>query len=336
VSTGIEQGILDVARRSGRTAARLCRAVRDSMGDVGALYKDAREPVTVADYGSQAVILEAVSRAFPDHGVVAEEGAEHLRASADDALRSLLSRLVGEALGRGVDFDQVCAWIDHGAADGSGASHTWVIDPIDGTKGFLRGDQYAVAIGILRDGEPWGGVLACPNLPVDTADPAAGRGVLFCGARGHGVRCEALDGGGAREVRVSGRHRPEEVRILGSVESAHGDPRVVTALIAAAGLGGGVVRLDSQAKYGTVAAGDAEIYLRPQSRPDYRENIWDHLAGVVIVEEAGGRVSDLRGRRLDFTRGRRLEENRGVVATNGRVHDLVLESLTEILAAGGE
>jgi 3'(2'), 5'-bisphosphate nucleotidase len=99
------------------------------------------------------------------------------------------------------------------------------------------------------------------------------------------------------------------------------------------GLGGGVVRLDSQAKYASVACGAAEIYLRPQSRPDYREKVWDHAAGVVVVEEAGGRVTDLHGKPLDFSLGRRLEDNRGVVATNGRIHDAVIASLAEIFGS---
>lgn len=329
MSASEEQRILEVARISGWAAARLCRAVQDSMGDIEALHKDAREPVTVADYGSQAVILEAVSRSFPTHGVVAEEGAEHLRSDGDPAIQQLVRRLVSEVLGRETDFEEICAWIDH-SGDGS-SRYTWVIDPIDGTKGFLRGDQYAVAIGVLCDGKPWGGVLACPNLPVDGQMPDEERGVLFIGARGEGVVRAALDTELEETVRVSERVRPEEARILGSVESAHGDPLVVTALIEDLGLGGGVVRLDSQAKYGTVAAGAAEIYLRPQSRTDYREKIWDHVAGVLMVEEAGGRVSDLYGSPLDFTRGHRLEENRGIVATNGLVHDLVLDSLAGIL-----
>lgn len=323
-----QEEILDVARVAGWAAARLCRAVQDSMAGE-ALYKDAREPVTVADYGSQAVILEAVSRVFPTHGVVSEEGAEHLRREAGPELQKLVTDLTGEVLGRPVEFDEVCSWIDH---DGQPAGdYTWVIDPIDGTKGFLRGDQYAVAIGVLRDLEPWAGVLACPNLPVNMDEPEGPRGVLFVGRRGEGVVKAALDSFEEESAVVNPTTDAGETRILGSVESAHGDPKVLTALIERLDLGGGIVRLDSQAKYGAVAAGDAEIYLRPQSRPDYRERIWDHAAGVLLVEEAGGRVTDLYGRPLDFTKGDRLEDNRGIVATNGLIHDQVIEALGEML-----
>ena len=63
----------------------------------------------------------------------------------------------------------------------------WCLDPIDGTKGFLRGEQYAVCLALVRDGEVQLGVLGCPNLPVDAAQPAGPRGALFVGVRGQGA-----------------------------------------------------------------------------------------------------------------------------------------------------
>lgn len=320
--------ILEVARICGWAAARLCREVRALADSPEALYKDSREPVTLADYGSQAVILEEVSRTFPGHGVVAEEGAAHLRAEADERLQKVLRRLVSEILARRVDFDQVCDWIDH--RGDSSSEYTWVIDPIDGTKGFLRGDQYAVAIGVLKAGKPWAGVLACPNLPIDPADPEGGRGLLFVAQRGKGALRASLDFSLEEPISVSEVSDPAGIRVLGSVESAHGDPALLTALVEDLGLGGGIVRIDSQAKYATVASAGAEIYLRPQSRPDYREKIWDHAAGVMVVQEAGGRVTDLAGNTLVFNQGERLEHNRGVLATNGAVHDQVLEALARL------
>jgi len=105
-------------------------------------------------------------------------------------------------------------------------------------------------------------------------------------------------------------------------------PSLVRELIERVGLGGGWVRIDSQVKYAAVAAGLAEIYIRPRSREDWRERIWDHAAGAAIVEGAGGRVTDLDGELLDFTAGPTLENNRGVLVTNGAVHDVVLGALT--------
>jgi len=321
--------LLAVARRAARAAASVCLAVlREAPAAPEAMAKLGKEPVTVADYGSQAVILGAIAEAFPQHGVVAEEGAAHFREHAGEEGVAQIVRLVGEALGRPAGLEEILGWIDH---RGGESPYTWVIDPIDGTKGFLRRDQFAVAVGLLHAGRPVAGVLACPHLPVQPADPGGLRGVLFWGGRGLGAFAERLDGGGERPASVSSTDDPRRARILGSVESAHGDPALVGQVIERAGLGGGWVRLDSQVKYGAVASGRAEVYLRPRSRPDYRDCVWDHAAGAAVVEAAGGRVSDLDGRSLDFSLGLRLEANRGVLVTNGRLHDLILE----VLAAAG-
>ena len=90
------------------------------------------------------------------------------------------------------------------------------------------------------------------------------------------------------------------------------------------------LRMDSQAKYAVVARGEADIYLRLPTRADYREKIWDHAAGVLIVAEAGGTVTDIHGKPLEFHHGRELVANRGVVVTNGRLHDRVLEAIGDL------
>lgn len=311
---------LEIARAAVRRASQVCLGVlAEAPATPDAMAKLGKEPVTIADYGSQAVLLEAVARMFPDHGVVAEEGAQHLRDNAGEDGAAQLVRLVGAALNKPVTLDDVTRWIDHPGGDGD---LTWVIDPIDGTKGFLRRDQFAIAAGLLRDGEVVGGVLGCPHF--------AG-GILYWAGRGLGAWAERLHGGNARAVRVS-ETAVSEARMLGSVESAHGDPALVTAVVERAGMAGGMVRIDSQVKYGAVADGQAEVYLRPRNRPDYRERIWDHAAGVAVVTEAGGQVTDLDGRALDFSLGASLEDNRGVIATNGRIHGAVLEALGAVEA----
>jgi 3'(2'), 5'-bisphosphate nucleotidase len=312
---------LELAIASARVAARLCRKVQ--AGIPASMDKDDRSPVTLADYGSQAIILRAVQESFPDHRVMSEEGTAHLRSNADPAQVEQLVSLVSDAIGGETEFEQVCDWIDH---SGTNSAWAWCIDPIDGTKGFLRGDQYAIAIGILREGVPFAGVLACPNLPVDLDDPESPRGVIFAALRGEGAKRCPLDEEGWKTVRVSDRSAAD-ARVLGSVESAHGDPALVVRMMEDAGMEGGFVRFDSQVKYGVLAQGDAEIYVRPRSRPDWRENPWDHAGGVVVAEEAGGRVTDLDGKALDFSSGGKMVHNRGVLATNGIVHEAAVAGL---------
>lgn len=63
----------------------------------------------------------------------------------------------------------------------------WTLDPIDGTKGFLRGEQYAVCLAFLVDSVVQVGVIGCPNLPVDFSKPEGQRGCLFVSVRGQGT-----------------------------------------------------------------------------------------------------------------------------------------------------
>jgi 3'(2'), 5'-bisphosphate nucleotidase len=120
-----------------------------------------------------------------------------------------------------------------------------------------------------------------------------------------------------------------EWRFVESVEAAHGHPARQEAVAQAVGFTRPPLRMDSQVKYGAVARGDAALYLRLPSphQPDYREKIWDHAAGALIVEEASGCVTDMYGYPLDFASGYRMHANRGVVASNGALHLDVIEAL---------
>ena len=88
---------------------------------------------------------------------------------------------------------------------------------------------------------------------------------------------------------------------------------------------------DDRAARAVVARGEACIYLRLPKSATYQEKIWDHAAGVVVVEQAGGRVTDAYGRELDFSLGRELTANSGIVATNGLLHDQVLAAVRPAL-----
>ena len=226
---------------------------------------------------------------------------------------------------------QVLDWIDRGR--GEPGEHFWTLDPIDGTKGFLRGDQYAVALAYVYRGQVEIGVLACPHLQEARLMHTSGPGTMALAMYGLGAWWSDMKGTLVWEpLQVSRQGDPSQARILRSFESGHTNADQVQALAEALGVTVDPVRLDSQAKYVLLAAGEGEIYVRllsPQ-RPDYKEKIWDQAAGSLIVQEAGGRVTDLDGRPLDFRTGRTLIDNRGVVATNGLLHQATLEALRRI------
>src|SRR5262249_23065189 len=90
------------------------------------------------------------------------------------------------------------------------------------------------------------------------------------------------------------------------------------------------LRMDSQAKYAVVARGEADIYLRLPTRTDYREKIWDHAAGALLIEAAGGAGTGIHRKPLHVPHGRELAANRGVIVTNGRLHDRILDAIREL------
>jgi 3'(2'), 5'-bisphosphate nucleotidase len=103
-------------------------------------------------------------------------------------------------------------------------------------------------------------------------------------------------------------------------------------VLAAAGLAEAqVVQVDSMDKYAMVACGDAELYLRIPVNRNYRHKAWDHAAGTALVQAAGGLVTDLNGEPLDFTQGALLANNRGMVVSNGRIHERVLWGIQAVL-----
>ncbi len=312
----------EVAVEAVREAARLCVDVRKSL--VGAMEKEDRSPVTVADFGSQALVCRRLKSVFPNDPIVAEEDASVLRGGEQTAMRKTVCEFV-RAYAQ-ADEGTICDWID--AGNGDVAERFWTLDPIDGTKGFLRGDQYAVALALVDCGEVKVAALACPALPVDMEEIEGDCGVLFVAVRGEGTRAMSLEGGDVADVRID----DPAWRFAESVESSHGDFDAQGAVARAVGIVSPSLRMDSQVKYGAVARGDAALYLRLPSPeyPGYRENIWDHAAGALIVEEAGGKVSDMFGRPLDFVSAAQMEDNRGVVVSAREIHARVIGALRDM------
>jgi 3'(2'), 5'-bisphosphate nucleotidase len=140
----------------------------------------------------------------------------------------------------------------------------------------------------------------------------------------------SLAGGAPQRINVSGTADPAQARFCESVESGHSSHDHSAQVAELLGITKPGARLDSQAKYGVVARGEADIYLRLPTKADYFEKIWDHAGGVLVVEEAGGKATDVGGRALDFKLGRELRANRGVVVTNGKLHERVLGALREV------
>lgn len=318
---------LQVAQQAVRHAARVCDAIQAEISPE-MLSKQDKSPVTIADYSSQAMICAALQSAFPDDPVIGEEDAAELR---KPELSPFLDRVVFHVSQAGMETtpEQVCDWIDRGGASDF-APRFWTLDPIDGTKGFLRREQYAVSLALIVEGQIVLGVLGCPNLPFNDQI----RGTLFWATRGSGAWMQPLDESSPpSQIQVAREMDRGSLRFCESVESAHSKQDISAIMAGKLGITAPPIRMDSQAKYGVVARGEANVYLRLPTRADYREKIWDHAGGVIVVEEAGGIVTDADNCPLDFTHGRELTTNRGVFVTTGGIHEDVVKAYRDVIGS---
>lgn len=340
---------LTVAKQAVVAACRLCQAVRLQQCDatttttLASMTKADQSPVTVADYGSQAVICRALQQRFPEDSVVAEEDASDLRTTtvaaggADAGVLDQITRHVQQTLQEDEtpSATDILNYIDHGNGNVRAKGRFWTLDPIDGTKGFLRGDQYAVCLALIQDGQVKLGVLGCPALRLPSSqdgddESEEEEGHLLTAIQGQGCFRESLrsqidDNPLSAPPPVPVSVSTQSTTVVQSFEASHGNDTAQERAAQALGLAP-TRRMDSQAKYAIVAAGQAALYLRLSMRP---QNIWDHAAGSLLVQEAGGVVTDRHGRALDWTDARMMH-NSGVVVSNGHaLHAKALEVLKQ-------
>jgi len=236
------------------------------------------EEVTAADREANELIVGRLKREFPEDGILAEE-------STDTEHR--------------LEKDRV-----------------WLIDPMDGTKNFIRRDgDFAVQIGLAVNGES---VLGTVYQPV--------REVLYRAVRGSGSWIEEKDRA-ARRMSVSHRTNPNEM-VLASSRS-HRSPRMEQ-VVSTFQFKNEVRRGSVGVKIGLITEQQADLYLHLS--PSTKQ--WDTCGPEIILHEAGGRLTDLFGQPLRYN-GIRIDNRNGVVATNGAAHNMVIENLAPLLREFG-
>lgn len=309
-------------------AARACARMSGQSEFRETLYKTDGSPVTLADFFVQALINEELSTSFPEIPIVAEETSLCLEGNCGEKLRNHLGKLLP-----GKNSDEILLAIDRGNNEGGGRGKFWTLDPIDGTRGFLAKRQYAIALALIEDGEVVLGILGCPELGPDARNGAGGKkGFVFFAEKGQGSYQVTLSDSLQTRISVSGIAKASEAVMCESAEAPDSSYEFSGKISRFLDITAEPVRMDSQCKYAILARGDASIYLRPPPRKDYKENIWDHAAGYMIVREAGGTVTDSSGKPLDFSVGKKLHENRGILATNGVIHEAVLRAVKKTVS----
>ncbi|KAK6538951.1 hypothetical protein TWF694_010501 [Orbilia ellipsospora] len=315
-----------IAELAVQRAAILTRAVYTSKVK-GTVTKEDKSPVTLADFGAQSLVFAALHASFPNDNIIGEEDSSDLRSNPE--LTSLVFTAIQDALssneqgaaesaelGTISNEQEMLEYIDKGDCKDSATGRVWALDPIDGTKGFLRGGQYAIALGLLVDGEVKVGVLGCPNL---SAGEGEGEGVILSAVRGQGAIVKPMSAdldsiSEPQQISMNQISSTSEASFCEGVEAGHSAQDLQAKIAQALGITAPSVRMDSQAKYAAISMGQGEIYLRLPTKLTYEEKIWDHAAGSIIVEEAGGELVDMYGDAIDFSTGRTFKRNKGFIA----------------------
>lgn len=309
----------------------LSRKLQENFDEALVVIKDDASPVTVADFAVQALIVSRLHEQFPEDNFIAEEFVLDLRKDM------ALFRAVCDATG--MDEEALVKIIDLCDFTGADDSRTWILDPNDGTRGFVKMRHYCIALGLMEGGVMRVGVLGCPNLPVSgiVADVGSQLGSIFHAEQGQGAYMIAekdIDTSSVdpsvvlkgKRCNVSDVTDPSKADFCESFEARHSSHSLSTKIAEILNMNGAPYRLDSQAKYGCIARGDVSIFLR-FPREGYVEKVYDSAPAVIVVEEAGGRVTDGRGQPLDFSKGRYMDNDDGIVATNGVMHDTIIEAV---------
>jgi myo-inositol-1(or 4)-monophosphatase len=183
---------------------------------------------------------------------------------------------------------------ESGSEDGADSSHKWIVDPLDGTTNFLHGiPNWAISIALEKDGEIIAGVVYQP-----VGD------LMFWAEKGEGAFCNN------QRLRVSARNdMKQSLFATGIPWQAHGDhPVFLKQMAAVMQESSGIRRMGSAAlDLAYVAAGKVEGYWETGI------NAWDVAAGIILVKEAGGYVSEVDG-------GENVIYGRSILAANDRIH----------------
>ena len=236
------------------------------------------EPVTEADRMASRLIVDGLSEAFPADAVLSEE-------EKDDPLARLTKR------------------------------RAWIIDPIDGTAGFVQKDgDFAVHIGLAEDGEPVAGAVYLPNFDV-----------MYFASKGNGTF--VVRDGETTKLGVSKKDRLAQMKL--AVTRHHWSNRM-NRVIKEFGFRNHCRRGSVGLKIGLIAEGNCDIYIHLSPRT----KLWDICAPQIILEEAGGKLTDIFGSRARYDI-EDLQNHNGILASNGAAHDEAVKRLKPLLTEFG-
>jgi 3'(2'), 5'-bisphosphate nucleotidase len=270
------QSAVEVARNAGRVI--LEHYAREIIAEEKLGVDNFYEPVTAADRAASRIIVDELAQKFPDDAILSEE-------EKDDTTRRLASR------------------------------RAWIIDPIDGTAGFVQKDgDFAVQIGLVEDGEPVIGVVYLPDFDA-----------MYFAAKDQGS--SLVQDGKTTKLSVSDKSSFAQMKLA---VTRHHWSNKMNRVIKDFGFKNLCRRGSVGLKIGLIAEGDCDIYIHLSPRT----KLWDTCAPQIILEEAGGRLTDIYGTRMRYDI-EDLQNHNGIVASNGIAHDDAIKQLKPLLVEFG-
>ncbi len=299
-----------------------------SSKNVESLQKQDDSPVTVADFSIQTLIASCMAKELPEGVLLAEEGVYFLQSEKGLETLSSIKEILKPELGTLSD-EEIINLVQKGS---SKPNHSfWTLDPIDGTRGFVRGDCFAVALAWIHEGEVKASIVGYPDLKTDVLGRSHPASIVIAFKDFGSWKAPLSDLSSWHLLKVSDKEDASKGIVLRSFEQRHTNISITDKILEILNIHQPAICLDSLAKFALVAEGIGDLLCRFPSpkKQNYKENIWDIASGALIVEEAGGKVTDVYGNKLDFSCGVKLSKNTGVVATNGHLHPKLLEATKE-------
>lgn len=264
-------------------------------------------PVTTADIASQILIVSNIKKHFPGDLIIAEEGDIFMDTQTEHIIQKCFNELHLEYT---FDSREVLNY------KGSNFDRQWTIDPIDGTQGFLEGLVYAVGISFFEESDLKLSVIGIPNHDKK-------RKAIFIAEKENGAKASYGENE-FKSIKASEQDNLEESVLC---HSLHYDQPWVEEFAEFVGIKNRI-QIDSMTKFCKIADGSADLYLKPIDM--IHSYSWDFSPGVLIVKEAGGKISDLNGGKIRFLRDKLICDTPGLVASNSNLHLDIIKNLRKI------
>ncbi|CAG9940619.1 unnamed protein product [Clonostachys rosea f. rosea IK726] len=330
-------------------ASMLTKRVQSGVSEIP---KEDNSPVTIADFAAQALIIKALHDAFPNDMFLGEEDSAALR--SDEKLRNKVYDLIlsaedvinvrdsGNPLSKPESVEEMLNLIDLGGhRTRCKAGRFWVMDPVDGTAAFLKGQQYAVSLALIEDGREVVGIIGCPNISAEMTRitenevDKTGLGIMLTAVRGQGSAIRTMTPTGLGDSSPLETLRPlssKQLHIIDCATAVTCRHDVIAKLADKFETTFPNTEIwSSHIRYAALIVGGGDVHFLIPAGPATKMPIWDHAGSQLIFTELGGKVTDLDGNEIDFCAGRDLNRNRGLIVARGGIHGRILATMKTIL-----